>query len=242
MNPKTILYQAIQRAFGKLGMQVAFDRPVRSTSKLLAVKARECKIATLLDVGANTGQFAIEMRAAGYAGRLVSFEPLTVAHATLTANAAHDRNWIIAPRMALGDAPGHTRINVSKNLASSSLLQVKERSTSAAPESGFSDIDEVDVACLDSAIDPAWEAPFAIKLDTQGFEMHVLRGASRTLEKTAVLATELSLVPLYEGGATLVNVFAFLEECGFRCIGIVQGFADHSRNELLQVDGIFVRN
>lgn len=239
---KDRIYQLGHRAFERLGLRVSFDYPFRSPVKLFAVKAKELSAQTVLDVGANSGQFARELRRTGYGGTIVSFEPLSRVHGGLARAAADDKHWIVMPRMALGDAPGQAQINVSENLASSSLLQVEQRSVEAAPELGFVGVDEVEVKRLDDVVDRAWPTRFAVKLDTQGFELHVLRGAPETLKKTVLVIAELSLAPLYCGGATLVDVHRFLEENGFRCIGFLEGFADRRRNEVLQVDGIYVKD
>jgi len=242
MIAKDMLYKTVRGIAARFGLNVTFDRPVRNPMKLLALKAAELDVRTVLDIGANTGQFAQDLRNAGYSGRIVSFEPLTRAHAILQRNARGHAGWLAAPRMALGETPGNAQINISHNLASSSLLAVNQRSIDAAPESDFSGVDNVEVWRLDDAMEPSWEKPLMLKLDTQGFEMHVLKGASRTLRDTTLLITELSLTPLYGNGATMMEVFNHLEQQGFRCISIIQGFADHQRNELLQVDGIFVRD
>ena len=70
----------------------------------------------VLDVGANIGQFGRKnLRDAGYRGRIVSFEPLSTAWNTLSAEASRDSLWNIAPRMAIGDKNGDVRINVAQN-------------------------------------------------------------------------------------------------------------------------------
>src|SRR5687768_3286364 len=91
-------------------------------------------IDVLFDVGANVGQFASEARAAGYRGRIVSFEPLPEAHAQILANSADDPDWLVHERCALGERIGETEINVSENSYSSSLLAITEACTSAAPD------------------------------------------------------------------------------------------------------------
>jgi FkbM family methyltransferase len=242
MSKKQYFYQKLRGSFAKLGLSVTFDRPVRNPMKLMALKSAELGVRTVLDVGANLGQFATELRGAGYVGTIVSFEPLSAVHPSLRRSAENDTGWLVAPRMALGDTPGRTKINVSRNRDSSSLLPVAQRSVDAAPETSYVSVDDVEVWRLDDVVDAAWPTPFALKLDTQGFELHVLRGAPRTLQNTVLLITELSLAPLYAGGAAMVDVFQFLERHGFRCISIVEGFADPRRHEVLQVDGIFVRD
>ena len=241
-STKDMVYETAKRTLGRLGLKVTFDRPFRNPAKLIALKAAELGARTMLDVGANSGQFARGLRQAGYAETIVSFEPLSQVHAELARAASRDSHWVVAPPMALGDVAGRAAINVSKNLASSSLLAVERRSVEAGPESGFVGVEEIDIKRLDDVIDPAWPGEFALKLDTQGFELHVLRGAPETLKRTVLVVAELSLVPLYGDGARFLEVFRFLEDSGFRCINLFEGFTDRARNEVLQVDGVFVRS
>lgn len=239
---KAALFNLIKEGFLKVGVRIAFNHPVRDPVALLVLKAREARVKTLLDVGANFGQFAQEVRQAGYAGDILSFEPLSAAHGQLSRNAASDGKWHVAPRMAIGDVPGKTEIHIAQGLASSSLLKVEERSTRADPISSQVTTEQVEIMRLDDAVGPEVQGPYAIKLDTQGFELHVLRGGERILSQTRVIVSELSLSPLYENGAEFVAVYSYLEQRGFRCIALTQGFSDLNRNEMLQVDGIFVKD
>lgn len=239
---KSSLAQGIQAAFSHAGVRIEFDHPIRNSPKLFALKSRELGVRTVLDVGANFGQFARDLRKHRYSGTIVSFEPLSVAHAALTQSAAADAQWRIAPRMALGSANAQTAINISKNLASSSLLPVQNRSVEAAAVTAYTGQESVDVRRLDDVVDATCEEPLALKLDTQGFELQVLEGAERTLQRTALVLSEMSLASLYENGAAFSDVYEFLERSGFRCISLIQGFADNARHELLQVDGVFVRD
>src|SRR3546814_15900459 len=75
----------------------------------------ELGIETLLDVGANKGQFARDARASGFHGDIYSFEPLAVAHAICSAAARSDPRWTVLPAMALGAETGTATINVSEN-------------------------------------------------------------------------------------------------------------------------------
>ncbi|HVV27183.1 MAG TPA: FkbM family methyltransferase [Rhizomicrobium sp.] len=240
-SAKKMLFQTLRGLFARAGLNVTINRPVRNRMKLLTLKIKELGVGTVLDVGANRGQFAMELRGAGYAGPIVSFEPLAAVYPLLQQRARRDKNWSVAPRMALGDVPGRAQINIAQNLDSSSLLTVSQRSIDAASETHCVGTDDIEIRRLDEVIHESWKKPFALKLDTQGFELQVLKGAETVLKNTAVIMTELSLAPLYDGGATMVEVFQLLELQGFRCIGLMEGFVDVQRNEVLQVDGIFIR-
>lgn len=197
----------------------------------------------VLDVGANTGQFAADLRADyGWRGRIVSFEPLAAAHARLAQRAAADGSWD-AHRYALGDSDGTARINVAGNSYSSSLLEMLPAHLDAAPESAFVGFEEIRTRRLDSVIDEVCPAParLYLKLDVQGFERQVLAGAQATLARVGVLQLELSLTPLYAGAASFGELHDLLESCGFVLFALEPGFARRDSGQLLQVDGLYCR-
>jgi FkbM family methyltransferase len=200
------------------------------------------RITLLLDVGANTGQFAEKVRATGYRGRIVSFEPLSGAYAELSRLSAGDPEWE-ARRTALGEKDGTVDINVAGNLTSSSLLPMGERHLESAPQSAYVGTETVSTARLDDVWeelarpdDRVW-----LKLDVQGYELHVLRGAKAVLDRIDVVQAEMALQHLYEGDSTWRELIDWLEARGFRLAGIEPGFEDPQSGELLQADGIFVR-
>jgi FkbM family methyltransferase len=200
-------------------------------------------VTLLLDVGANVGQYAMRTRNAGYSGRIVSFEPTGAAYAELSARARSDPSWDCRPE-ALGSSAGESEIHVSRNSYSSSLLEMTDRHLDSAPESVYIGTETISVLPLD----PIWDElvrdsdrPF-LKLDVQGFELEALRGAERSLSKLAGVQCELSLVPLYRGAPTYSEVTERLEAAGFRLAGLEPEFFDPETAELLQADGIFVRD
>jgi FkbM family methyltransferase len=197
----------------------------------------------LLDVGADGGQYGIKMRKSGYTGRIVSFEPRADAFAQLEASAADDANWECR-RLALGSSQGSAEINVSRNAHSSSLLPMAERHRTVAPRSAYVGTEEVPVARLDSIWDELVRAGDRVylKLDTQGFELEVLGGAERSLPDVQAVEAELSLVPLYEGAPVYVDLLDRLGQEGFRLAGLQPELGDPDTGELLQANGIFVRN
>ena len=156
---------------------------------------------TVLDIGANSGQFAGYMReTVGYKGRIISFEPQSAAFAELKKNAADDPNWEVH-NIALGETEGPAEINIAGNSFSSSLLSMHSVHLAAAPESAFIGKETVTVRRLDTIFDELCGRARRVylKSDTQGYEIRVLNGAAGVLERIDFIQIEMVLVPLYEG-------------------------------------------
>lgn len=231
----------LRKQLWKLGYDVVEYRPdLHPLARRRRLLERAC-IDAVLDVGANAGEFAMELRAdLGWRGRIVSFEPLAAAHAVLAGRAAADGRWD-AHAFALGDGDGTARIGVAGNSYSSSLLEMLPAHVDAAPESAMVGFETVQVRRLDSVIDQVCPAParLYLKLDVQGFERQVLAGAQATLARVRVLQLEMSLAALYAGAATFCEMHAALEARGLVLFSLEPGFARRDSGQLLQVDGLY---
>ena len=212
--------------------------PATRRARLLAWKG----IDLVVDVGANEGQYATRLRHAGFDGRIVSFEPGSDAFSRLSDHAAFDSAWT-CHRLALADRNGTAVLNVAEDTEGSSLLDVEPREVRNSPGSRFIDSEPVRMARLDSIWTEACPRPqpFYLKLDTQGTELSILRGASRALLTAEFVEAELSLVKLYEGGALFDEVIAFLDDRGFAVIGLEGIDEERDTGHMLQVDAIFMR-
>lgn len=196
----------------------------------------------VLDVGANSGQFAQQLLESGYRGKIVSFEPLSVAFGELSKAAQNHSDWNTL-HCALGHEEGSAEINVAANSWSSSLLAMLPAHLESAPNSGYIATETIQIKTLD-AIYPScrWDGSHTfLKIDTQGFTMKVLAGGSRTLEEISGLQVEMSLVPLYEGEPLIAEVMSFLQERGFTPVAIFPEFFDDCTGQQLQVNGLFFR-
>lgn len=195
----------------------------------------------VLDVGANEGQYAAELRRLGFVGDIVSFEPIPEVCTRLRANRAGDTRWQLH-EFALGSADGTAEIQIGAQSATSSLLAPSEYLVRQAAGARSVRTERVRVARLDGVFDRAWEGrKIWLKLDTQGFEQEVLRGAVATLPKVRILQLELSLRPLYVGEPAFLEVAGGLAGQGFDLVGLEPGFVEEATGRLLQSDVLFAR-
>jgi FkbM family methyltransferase len=237
------LLHGLRKWLWKRGVDVSRVTPATNglarRKKLLADYA----IDRVLDVGANEGQYALELRnELGFTGDILSFEPLSKAFQKLRENAGKDRKWSAFP-YALGEANIRTDIHLAGNSVSSSLLPMLPAHLEAAPESRGIGRETIEVRTLDSLIDTACPAGarLYLKLDAQGAEGQILKGAERALARIDTLQMEMSLVPLYEGEILLDAMIRLLREKGYSLVSLEPGFADPVTGHLLQADGVFHR-
>lgn len=237
------LLNRLRRAARTIGLEVHRYNPAQSLdARFFALLARH-RVDLVLDVGANDGGYGGYLRDGGYAGPIVSFEPLQQAHAALSARAARDGRWRVAPRGALGEAAGSVEIHVAGNSKSSSLLPMMDTHRDAAPYSATVGQQTVTVSRLDDVALPELDAASRalLKIDTQGYEMPVLRGAAATLPRCVGVQLEMSLLPLYEGQVLYRELIDWLDAAGFELWGLLPGFTDPRSGRLLQMDGLFFR-
>jgi hypothetical protein len=81
-----------------------------------------------------------------------------------------------------------------------------------------------------------------LKIDTQGYEDRVLRGAVELLPRAVGLQLEMSLVSLYEGQRRFDEMYVELVGKGFELWSMSPAFVDPRSGRLLQVDATFFRS
>jgi FkbM family methyltransferase len=226
----------ILNRFGYDILHLPTDPVVRRRMHLIS----KYSIDLIFDIGANTGQFAGNMRSLGYKGKIISFEPLPDAFIQLSQKAASDPLWEVV-NLAIGDQDGETTIHISQNSYSSSILDILPAHLQSAPDSIYTDSVIVPIRKIDSIIDKYYkpEMNLFLKIDTQGYERHVFEGSINSLEKIKGFQMELSLIPLYVGETLMQEMIHLLSTHNFKLMLIEPGHQNYETGELLQVEGIF---
>lgn len=234
----------IKRLARSLGVDVRAYRPARSEAARLARMLACHRVDTVLDVGANSGQFARYLRYIGYRGRIICFEPLGAPHAALCQLATRDPGLTVAPRQALGEETGSVAINVAANSECSSILTASPGNVQLEPGVRGVAVETVQLNRLDcAALDYlSAESRLFLKIDVQGYELPVLRGAAGLLSRIEGLQLELSLSPLYEGEPPFREVIDTVESLGYALHDLNPCFSDDASGRTYQVDGIFFRS
>lgn len=198
----------------------------------------------VLDVGANDGWYAKNLRKLGYRGKIVSFEPLAGPFTKLSAYADKGIYDHIVVNMALGERDGVGQINVSHNLVSSSLLEATTELINAAAETKAYRTQDISIAKLDSIFtrycNPGKDKVF-LKMDVQGYEKNVLIGAQENLKHIHGIQLEVALVELYRNETLFKEMVPYIESLGFDLYLIIPGFHDQKTGRLLEVDCVFLR-
>lgn len=198
------------------------------------------KIKTVVDVGANEGQFGLWLRARGYRGRIVSFEPTSAAFNVLKSKAARDGKWEVH-RLALGAQSGQATINVSGYSEFNSLQQVTSAATRFDPRSAAIKQELIDVRTFDEMC--IEDLPHTLlKIDTQGFERQVLTGAVRSLPILCAVQLELPIVHLYKDTWRISEALEYMRTQGF-VLSQMQpvNFSSVDPVSLVEVDALFRR-
>lgn len=231
------LKQATQlvKLLGQPGALTAFRtwKPFSITSfKMLQTLRRlGLRPSTVIDGGANIGQFARAAAETFPEARVLSFEALPEVAARLRTNLA-DCPHATPFESALGSHDGTLRFFRSAyDLASSALPSASEDGEEL----------EVSVGRLDTLLaSEALRAPVLLKLDLQGYELEALRGAPETLARTDHVLLEIAFESAYVGEASFGELYEFLREAGF-CFRRPIDFLTDDGGAIVQMDALFER-
>lgn len=235
---------AIKQVLRRLGFDLRRYDPSATYISRRAQQMQAHGIDLVIDVGGHAGEFASSLRHEGYRGSILSFEPQVELFSRLREAAKDDSLWECR-NQAVGASRASITLQLSGNDGfSSSLREMSPLHQEAEPESRFVASEEVEVITLDEAIGDLVRdhESTMLKVDTQGYEAEVVAGAESVLGSCGLVELELVLAELYEGQAQYGELVELMGSKGFVLNDVEAGFRDPRSSQLLQIDGLFLRN
>lgn len=244
----TLLREIAHRSFRRLGFDVRSIHNLEGAARAMAAERarRDLRwlgrlgVRTVLDVGAHRGEFAAWVHDLLPQARIECFEPVQESYAALLDALARIPNSR-AHRVAMGAAGGKTRMRRNLFTPSSSILPMARLHQEQFPHTAGAPLDEeIEMSTLDSVLaDRRPAAPYLLKIDTQGYEAEVIRGATATLQDTALVIVEASFFELYEGQPLFPDLHRQMADLGFFYGGSVGQIVSPSDGLVLQQDALF---
>ena len=198
-------------------------------------------IKTIIDVGANEGQFINSINRILPGKKIFAFEPIKVCYDKLVSNTKHLN--VTAFNCGLSDHSGKSEINISENFVSSSILPIENLTTSLYPESHYVNKQTIELKRLDdvlAGVDIATN--ILLKIDVQGYEQKVIAGSVNILKNIAVLIIEFSYQPLYADQWLFDDTYKYFTSIGFKFVGIADQVNSKTSGVPIYGDAIFVNN
>jgi FkbM family methyltransferase len=196
---------------------------------------------TVLDIGANNGQFAEDVFRAFPGVTVYAFEPITECYERLLL--MREQQPTLRPiQLALSDRDGEMDFWLSRFRDSSSIQEMMPAHTEAWPHTGIEAKIRVPIARLDSiAAGLDLKPPVFAKLDVQGHELAVINGGRETLSRCQRVMLECNFAPLYKGQPSFTQLYDELHSLGFLFDGFISALRHPQTFEQLSSDALFYK-
>ncbi|WP_190348095.1 FkbM family methyltransferase [Sphaerospermopsis sp. FACHB-1194] len=239
----------MHKIFNSLGLEIRLLKNLREAQKR-EKKMKELEnyqflanfdIKSIIDVGANEGQFARTIRHVFPGATIYSFEPLPDVYKELYSLCAEDTN-IKTFNLALGNEVGTKQMFSSSFSPSSSMLNMSKLHKEEWPESSVNTSVMVQQTCLDQWVKENNQTigdNILIKLDVQGYELSVIKGGEKTFKSAKLVIIEVSFYEFYEKQPLFDDIYKYLCNLGFVYRGNLEQFRSRSGNKILFADAIF---
>lgn len=226
--------KVIRALYKRLGIIHLGRRRVRDLIDFI----EDRRIDTVIDVGANAGQFGDSLRSGGYRGRIVSFEPVESVFQVLAKKAAADGNWD-AYQCGLGAAPGEAAIHVAELTVFSSILPSARAAALHDSRTAIDHTEPIEIRALDDAAE-GLNGNVLLKIDTQGYEKQVIEGGPKTVSRVKGILMELPIIQSYEGEWQFHEAVKYMADAGFVPAQIEPvGYHGKDQVSLMEVDCLF---
>ncbi len=195
---------------------------------------------TVIDIGANKGQFALAARKCFPKAKIFSFEPLSHP-AGIFEKVFSDDKLVKLYRCAISNESGEAEIHISHREDSSSLLPISDKQNEMFPGTYEIGVEKIIMKKLSEVLNTSDIAPNVLmKIDVQGFELSVLKGSIELFGDIKYIYAECSYIELYKGQALFPEISAFLQSYGYKLAGEFNTCYDPD-GKAIQSDFLFER-
>ena len=227
----------VRKAFNLIGLDIR-----KAKRDLKSVWLESFEIKTVIDVGANIGQFAVDASELYPDAVIYSFEPLPGPYSQLLINTKSFSKFN-PYNIALSDHKGTTKMYSNDFSQSSSILEMAESHKKAFPHSTNATPVKVKVQTLDAIFNGVeLDTDILLKIDVQGLEKQVLDGGKETIKKVKVIIIETSYISLYKDQPLFDDVHDQLAKVGFRFHGNLGQLLHPTDGSILQGDSVFINH
>jgi FkbM family methyltransferase len=222
---RRMVVNPILQSARRLGVYVTRDPEWLAYEHHLRRMLSTLRINCVLDVGSYRGDFARMLRRLGYLGLIISFEPVSSNFEFLEIAREGDPDWKIH-RMALGSAKGSAPIQVFTGTTFHSFLPPSEyglakfRDKMQVERTENVPLERLD-GLLDEIVKEIDDPHIFLKVDTQGYDLEVMRGLGSRSAEISALQIEMAVNPIYrEATNSLADALTYLEARGFQVSGL----------------------
>ena len=199
-------------------------------------------IETVIDVGANSGEFCHMITKVLPSCSIVCFEPLREEFVQLESS-MRGRPRFRAFNYAIGDRNGSVEMYRNEYSQSSSLLRMAALHKQAFPYTERETTETVELRRLDDVLAGVnLTTEILLKIDVQGYEDKVIAGAEVVISRSKAMIVEVSFQRLYEGQALFDDVYEILKRKGFVYLGNLYQLLNPIDGGTLQADALFLKH
>lgn len=192
----------------------------------------------IIDVGAATGEYSKAAHFIFPDAKIYAFEPIPDSFKKLESVASTVNNMQCF-NLALSDEDGEEEFHLNEFSYSSSLLQMTTTHKEIYPFTKNETTVKVKTSKIDTILNDIGQGNALLKMDVQGAELRVLKGATHLLKEIDVIQLEVSFMNFYKGQAAAEDLIIFLKSFGFKAF--LQVSPSFDRNNLLYSDFIFYK-
>jgi FkbM family methyltransferase len=229
-------FYSINQTVGRVCAKIASEILDKNSTKWLVNK----NFKTIVDVGANEGQFALKMRKLFPVAKIHSYEPLPHVYQKLLKQFEGDENFL-AYNYALGNKNEESQIYLNEYSPSSSLLKMKDEHKKHFDFARKETACNIKIKRIDDVMKiETLQKPVLLKIDVQGFEEQVIQGGTAFIGGCDMIIIEVSFKELYATQPLFHTIYQLLNSLGFKYGGNYEQLVSPEDGSILQADAIFV--